>query len=196
MDDEEEEIPVPINNDLERRIAEAFEVFDHAGNKTIDVREIATIIRGIGCCPSEAEIQEIIVAIENPEKPGSVHLSKFLPHVSQIISEHNPEQLLEAFRTLDSEGHGYLTKEHISTLMTQDGEPFTQDELDEMLEIAIDPHTQTVPYEYYINQLMHEPVGEENNIYALADRIEAEKPPPPPPPKRMSEYLREAENLM
>lgn len=38
--------------------------------------------------------------------------------------------------------------------MTQDGEPFTQDELDEMLEIAIDPHTQTVPYEYYINQLM------------------------------------------
>jgi hypothetical protein len=39
-------------------------------------------------------------------------------------------------------------------LMTQDGEPFTQDELDEMLEIAIDPHTQTVPYEYYINQLM------------------------------------------
>lgn len=39
-------------------------------------------------------------------------------------------------------------------LMTQDGEPFTQDELDEMLEIAIDPQTQTVPYEYYINQLM------------------------------------------
>lgn len=38
--------------------------------------------------------------------------------------------------------------------MTQDGEPFTQDELDEMLEIAIDPHTNTIPYEYYINQLM------------------------------------------
>lgn len=66
----------------------------------------------------------------------------------------SPEQLLQAFQTLDQEGHGYLTKEYISTLMTQDGEPFTQDELDEMLEIAIDPHTQTVPYEYYINQLM------------------------------------------
>ena len=66
----------------------------------------------------------------------------------------SPAQLLEAFQILDSDGRGYLTKEHISTLMTQDGEPFTQDELDEMLEIAIDPHTQTVPYEYYINQLM------------------------------------------
>lgn len=66
----------------------------------------------------------------------------------------NPEQLLEAFHILDPEGHGYLTREVISTLMTQDGEPFNQDELDEMLEIAIDPHTQSVPYEYYINQLM------------------------------------------
>lgn len=66
----------------------------------------------------------------------------------------SPELLLEAFKVLDPEGHGYLTKEYISTLMTQDGEPFTQDELEEMLEIAIDPQTQTVPYEYYINQLM------------------------------------------
>lgn len=66
----------------------------------------------------------------------------------------SPAQLLEAFQVLDAEGHGFLTKDHFSTLMTQDGEPFTQDELEEMLEIAIDPHTQTVPYEYYINQLM------------------------------------------
>ncbi|KAJ8918842.1 hypothetical protein NQ315_011128 [Exocentrus adspersus] len=159
MDEEEIEIPVPINNELERRIAEAFQVFDHAGNKTIDLREIATIIRGLGCCPSEAEVQEIMVAIEDPQTPGSVHLSRFLPYVAQIITEHkyqpaSPEQLLQAFQTLDQEQHGYLTKEYISTLMTQDGEPFTQDELDEMLEIAIDPHTQTVPYEYYINQLM------------------------------------------
>lgn len=47
-----------------------------------------------------------------------------------------------------------MTREVLSTFMTEDGEPFNQDELDEMLEIALDPHTQSVPYEYYINQLM------------------------------------------
>lgn len=66
----------------------------------------------------------------------------------------SPETLLEAFRTLDPEQHGFLEKGYVSTLMTQDGEPFNQDELDEMLEMAIDPQTQTIPYEYYINQLM------------------------------------------
>ncbi|XP_060519590.1 dynein regulatory complex protein 8 isoform X2 [Cylas formicarius] len=157
--DQDDDIPVPINNDLERTIADAFEVFDHAGNKIIDVREVGTIVRGLGCCPTEAEVQEIVMAVEDQRSPGSVHLSKFLPYVSQLITEHkyepaSPEELLEAFKTLDFEGKGFLTKDYISTLMTQDGEPFNQDELDEMLEIAIDPHTQTVPYEYYINQLM------------------------------------------
>ncbi|CAG9761703.1 unnamed protein product [Ceutorhynchus assimilis] len=199
-DNEEDDIPVPINNDLERRIADAFEVFDHAGNKNVDIREIGTIIRGLGCCPTEAEIQEIIVGVENPETPGSVHLSKFLPYVSQLITEHkyepaSPETLLEAFRTLDPEQHGFLTKDYISTLMTQDGEPFNQDELDEMLEIAIDPHTHTIPYEYYINQLMYEPEGEKN-VYNLADRVEREKPPPPAAStRRLSEYLKMAEEL-
>ena len=76
----------------------------------------------------------------------NVHYIRFQPA--------SPEQLLEAFHVLDPERRGYLTTETLSTLMTQDGEPFTQDELDEMLEIATDPHTKTIPYEYYINQLM------------------------------------------
>lgn len=79
---------VPINNDLERRIADAFEVFDHAGNKTVDVREVGTIVRSLGCCPSEAEVQEMLVAMEDPATPGNVHLIKFLPYVSQLITEH------------------------------------------------------------------------------------------------------------
>uniref|UniRef100_A0A6P7FS39 Dynein regulatory complex protein 8-like isoform X1 n=1 Tax=Diabrotica virgifera virgifera TaxID=50390 RepID=A0A6P7FS39_DIAVI len=153
------EVEVPINNDLERKIADAFEVFDHSQSKMIDVREVSTVIRGLGCCPSEAEVQEIIVGLEDPQYPGSVHLLKFLQYVSQLITEHkyepaSPEDLLDAFQTLDTKGLGYLTKEEISTYMTQFGEPFTQEELEEMLEIAIDPQTKTVPYEYYINQLM------------------------------------------
>lgn len=35
-------------NDLEKRIIEAFEIFDHSGDKTVDVREVGTIIRSLG----------------------------------------------------------------------------------------------------------------------------------------------------
>nr|CAD7461366.1 unnamed protein product [Timema tahoe] len=111
------------------------------------------------CCPSEAEIQEILVAVEDQETSGSVQLDRFLPVVSQIIQENrlqpaSPEKLLKAFLTLDHEKKGYLTKEFLSKAVVEDGEPFTQEEVDEMMAIAIDAETGHIPYEYYINQLM------------------------------------------
>lgn len=42
------------------RIEEAFDVFDHEQNKTVDVREVGTIIRSLGCYPNEAELQDMI----------------------------------------------------------------------------------------------------------------------------------------
>lgn len=37
-----------LASDLEKRITEAFEIFDHGGNKCVDVREIGTILRSLG----------------------------------------------------------------------------------------------------------------------------------------------------
>lgn len=35
-------------SDLEKRITEAFAIFDHGGNNTVDVREVGTILRSLG----------------------------------------------------------------------------------------------------------------------------------------------------
>lgn len=79
---------VDITNDLERKIADAFLIFDHHGNKTADVREIGTILRFLGCVPSEQEINDIISATEFEDSNGTVHLSKFMPHVAALLAEH------------------------------------------------------------------------------------------------------------
>lgn len=39
---------VSIATDLEKKVADAFLIFDHQGNKTVDVREIGTILRYLG----------------------------------------------------------------------------------------------------------------------------------------------------
>lgn len=36
------------------------------------------------------------------------------------------EKLLEAFRVLDMEGKGSITREYLGKLMVEEGEPFTQ----------------------------------------------------------------------
>lgn len=61
---------------------------------------------------------------------------------------------MEAFRVLDPENKGFVTKEYLSKLMVEEGEPFSQEELDEMMAVAVDGQTDLIPYEYYLNQLM------------------------------------------
>lgn len=41
-----------------------------------------------GCVPSENEINEVISATESEDSNGAVHLSRFLPHVTQLLAEH------------------------------------------------------------------------------------------------------------
>lgn len=82
-------------SDLDKKITDAFLIFDHQGNKTVDVREIGTILRYLGCVPSENEINEIISMTESEDSNGTVHLNRFLPLISQLLAEHkqvNPNQ--------------------------------------------------------------------------------------------------------
>ena len=49
------------------------------------LREIGTIIRSLGFCPSEAELQEVTRDMETPNLVGYVHLDRFLPVVAKIF---------------------------------------------------------------------------------------------------------------
>ena len=72
---------------MHRKIVDAFETFDHEHNKTVDMREIGTIIRSLGFCPSEAELQEVTRDMETPNLVGYVHRDRFLPVVAKIFIE-------------------------------------------------------------------------------------------------------------
>ena len=72
-----------LSSEVQGKVVEAFEVFDHENNKTVDVREVSlvfftnhqatksssvckeniskvgTIVRSLGHCPSESQLQEV-----------------------------------------------------------------------------------------------------------------------------------------
>ncbi|OXB66779.1 hypothetical protein ASZ78_015119 [Callipepla squamata] len=103
---------------IEKKITEAFEVFDHKGDGTVDVREIGSIVRSLGCFPTEAELHELLA------------------------------------KALDENRSGYITKEELVKHMTEEGEPFTEEEMEEMLSSAVDPETNAVHYRDYISVLV------------------------------------------
>ncbi|XP_053093645.1 dynein regulatory complex protein 8 [Pangasianodon hypophthalmus] len=143
---------------LNRRISAAFDVFDHETNHTVDVREIGTIIRSLGCFPTEAELHDIIAEIEEEEASGFIRFEKFLPVMTKILMENKfrpiPEDLLlQAFEVLDQQKNGYLEPEELTKYLTQEGEPFSQEEMDEMLSAALDPDKQLVFYREFVGTM-------------------------------------------
>uniref|UniRef100_A0A8C0U816 EF-hand calcium binding domain 2 n=1 Tax=Cyanistes caeruleus TaxID=156563 RepID=A0A8C0U816_CYACU len=115
--------------EIEKKITEAFEVFDRESNKTVDVREIGCIIRSLGCFPNEAEVQELLAQIEVEEPGGFVHLEKFLPVMTKVLLDRRfrpiPEDvILHAFEALDENKCGYITKEDLVKHLTEEGNDF------------------------------------------------------------------------
>ncbi|XP_063049343.1 dynein regulatory complex protein 8 [Engraulis encrasicolus] len=121
--------------EVHKKISGAFDVFDHEFNKTVDVREIGTIIRSLGCFPSEAELHDVIAEVEEEEPMGYIRYEKFLPVMTRVLMERKfrpiaEDLLLQAFEVLDIQKKGHLEPEELTKYMTQEGEPFTQEEME------------------------------------------------------------------
>jgi len=143
---------------VQKKITEAFDIFDHESNKTVDVREVGTIVRSLGCCPSEAELHDMIVEIEEEEQTGYIRFEKFLPMMTHVLMERrykpSPEDmLLKAFHVLDTENKQHLLQDELTKYMTEEGEPFTQEEMEEMLSAAVDPEKGVVLYKDYASMM-------------------------------------------
>uniref|UniRef100_A0A5F7ZV72 EF-hand calcium binding domain 2 n=1 Tax=Macaca mulatta TaxID=9544 RepID=A0A5F7ZV72_MACMU len=122
-------------------------------------REIGTIIRSLGCCPTEGELHDLIAEVEEEEPTGYIRFEKFLPVMTEILLERRyrpiPEDvLLRAFEVLDSAKRGFLTKDELIKYMTEEGEPFSQEEMEEMLSAAIDPESNSIHYKDYITMMV------------------------------------------
>ncbi|NXC24929.1 DRC8 protein, partial [Campylorhamphus procurvoides] len=113
--------------EIEKKITEAFEVFDRESNKTVDARDIGCVVRSLGCFPSESELNELLAKIEEEEEEstGFIHLEKFLPVMTKLLLDRSywpiPEDvLLHAFEALDESKCGYITKEDLVKYLTEE----------------------------------------------------------------------------
>ncbi|KAM3876955.1 uncharacterized protein ACN63O_011810 [Diretmus argenteus] len=155
---EDKESAEAIVSDVHKKISEAFEAFDHESNKTVDVREIGTIIRSLGCFPTEAELHDIIAEVRTEDHTGYIQFERFLPTMTKVLLERKfrpiPEDLvLQAFEVLDQQKKGYLEPEELTQHMMQEGEPFTKQEMDEMLSAAIDPEKNIIYYKDFVSMM-------------------------------------------
>ena len=120
---------------------------------------IGTIIRSLGYCPSEAELQEQLREMEDPQQMGFIQFERFYPIMSKLIVQrkwqlNTADELLKAFEALDTEKNGHLTIDEIKMYFTQYGEAFENDEIEELLNAAVHPGTTEIKYKTFLHHLI------------------------------------------
>lgn len=164
------DIPVNVSSALEHKIAEVFATFDHNSVNVVEARDAGSILRFLGCAPSEEEIEELVKETEFPDHPGNIHLSRFIKVLkkrmaNQKMKPAQPEALHEAFKLFDPNNKGFIAKDDFVKIMTEHGEPMSKEELALMMKSAVNPNDGRVHYESYLNQLAYEP---EDSNFRLA----------------------------
>eukprot|EP00320_Phaeocystis_rex_P020233 CAMPEP_0119072190 /NCGR_PEP_ID=MMETSP1178-20130426/58205_1 /TAXON_ID=33656 /ORGANISM="unid sp, Strain CCMP2000" /LENGTH=162 /DNA_ID=CAMNT_0007054177 /DNA_START=27 /DNA_END=515 /DNA_ORIENTATION=- len=144
--------------EVQKLVKEAFSLFDKDSKGTCDVREIGTIVRHLGICPTEIELRDMITEIEEEEPTGFIRFEKFERMMSRILLENqyprdSEDKLLRAFRTLDPDNKGYIEAVKLRNLLTTHGERFSQEEIDDFLTYASDAESGLMHYEDYVMQV-------------------------------------------
>ena len=66
------------------------------------------------------------------------------------------EMLLKAFEVLDQDKKSHLTTEELKKVLMEEGESFSQEEMDEMLQAAVDPDRGTILYKDFVTLMLPE----------------------------------------
>eukprot|EP00656_Telonema_subtile_P022790 TRINITY_DN2401_c0_g1_i2.p2 TRINITY_DN2401_c0_g1~~TRINITY_DN2401_c0_g1_i2.p2 ORF type:complete len:129 (+),score=43.08 TRINITY_DN2401_c0_g1_i2:102-488(+) len=111
-------------------------------------------MRSLGVNPTEKELHGMLAQMEEDEPTGFVKYDKFEPVVLRCITDNeiptdSEEDMIRAFKALDTEEKGYLTADELRDHLTKNEEHFSNDEITEMLAFAVDPETGNCVYTEY-----------------------------------------------
>eukprot|EP00055_Hartaetosiga_balthica_P007059 m.23788 g.23788 ORF g.23788 m.23788 type:complete len:198 (+) comp5586_c0_seq1:45-638(+) len=145
----------PIHPELVKlhfSIASVFKIFDSEDRNQVEVSELGTIVRGLGCCPSEEDLRDIILECEEEESTGYIKYERFEPVMTRILKQRkymsaSVDELVEAYKVLDEKGDGFLDPDVFAELLTSKGEMFSEEEVHEMFGTAVDIHENRLYYE-------------------------------------------------
>jgi calmodulin len=141
---------VELTEDQVAHFKEAFTLVDRDGDGIILAAEIGTVFRMLGQNPTQAELGDMLTEVdETIEFPEICTL--LARKIKDIDAE---EEFKEAFRVFDKDGNGFTSAAELRHIMTTLGEKMSDQELDEMLEMAEIDGDGQINYEEYVKKVM------------------------------------------
>ena len=112
---------------------EAFQAFDKDGSGSITSKELGTVMRSLGQNLNESEIKEIIDEVDE-DKNGTIDFHEFLSLMARKMKILDKEdELLDAFKILDVDGTGKISKYQLRYIILSTETGFTGNDIEELI---------------------------------------------------------------
>ncbi|ELU05331.1 hypothetical protein CAPTEDRAFT_170720 [Capitella teleta] len=110
---------------------ECFILHDKDGDGKISTHELGTVVRSLGMCPSETDIDEL----KRNFRGGSFGLPELMQVMATLMQQEGDREVAirDAFQTFDRDGNGLINAAELRHIMTNIGEKLTEQEVDEMI---------------------------------------------------------------
>ena len=129
----------------------AFDAFDENRDELIETEDLGKLLRAVGFNPTPEEVEDMI------EDAGSskIDFSSFLYIASRHSREVDPEQeLVDAFRVFDKDGTGKLKTDIIRKILRNLRQPFTEDQIAELLGQASIDSQDCIKYKNFVKVML------------------------------------------
>ncbi|KAI6242054.1 EF-hand calcium-binding domain-containing protein 2 isoform X3 [Aphelenchoides fujianensis] len=122
-------------DELSRRVDETFKIFDQHGNNTVELNDLAPLVRCLRINAKQRLIKEISSHLAMEDR--TIPLDQLKPRLMSCMQEETlkpptEKTLQAAFRTVE-EGYEALTKDRLEKCLTTQGEHLSAAEWAEML---------------------------------------------------------------
>ena len=122
-----------LTNEQIIEFREAFQAFDKDGSGSITTKELGTVMRSLGQNLNESEIREIIDEVDE-DKNGTIDFHEFLSLMARKMKILDKEdELLDAFKILDVDGTGKISKYQLRYIILSTETGFTGDDIEELI---------------------------------------------------------------
>ncbi|XP_023326676.1 calmodulin-A [Eurytemora carolleeae] len=163
----EAEIKEATESLSEEKLAEykdIFSFFDRDGGGTITTVELGQVMRTFGWSPTEGELQELINEIDQ-DGNGCISFNEFVWLMTREIHDAElEEEIREAFRVFDKDGHGFIPSMDLADVLQKLGEKLSTEETDELINEADNDGDGNINYEEFVSLLFKRPQMESAKV--------------------------------
>uniref|UniRef100_A0A0D9XTM5 EF-hand domain-containing protein n=1 Tax=Leersia perrieri TaxID=77586 RepID=A0A0D9XTM5_9ORYZ len=135
---------------------DAFSLFDKNNDGCISREELATVLTSLGMAPSQEDLQDMIVAVDE-DGNGTIEFDEFLSIMKKKLHENgndDEEELRKAFRIFDKDDNGFISPNELRMVMASLGDELTEHEIDDMMKAADTNNDGQVDYEEFKRVMM------------------------------------------